>query len=298
MGPLERLLNLVGLVLETPTPLTFEQMRETLEPYGQQKLETSQRMSERDKDQLRKFGVPIAGSTSTPGGRAGLPDPKDQNYLRDSKFFPRARGPARRGAKRWAGHAGRTRGPQAPLTERMAASSRAWPVDRSRRGRTRIRCWSWMPPTRRSVGGAFASGIARRNVRLRPRRRGLRDALPGRRLVLIGFDAIEMRSERSAYRVSRPTSSITGKGVPRRRLRRLRRCRRRAVGGETQESRHRLRTERRVVGRGSSRARSPWTPPKGWLRVKVPWPRAGSSQRSVLQFGPDVVAEAPDSFAI
>jgi hypothetical protein len=29
--PLERLLNLVGLLLETPTPLTFEQIRETLE---------------------------------------------------------------------------------------------------------------------------------------------------------------------------------------------------------------------------------------------------------------------------
>ena len=32
--PLERLLNLVGLLLETPRPLTFEQIRQVLEPYG------------------------------------------------------------------------------------------------------------------------------------------------------------------------------------------------------------------------------------------------------------------------
>ena len=59
MEPLERLLNLVGLLLETPTPLSFEQIREILEPYRQQNVDSAKRMFERDKDQLREFGVPL-----------------------------------------------------------------------------------------------------------------------------------------------------------------------------------------------------------------------------------------------
>ena len=68
MEPLERLLNLVGLLLETRTPLTFEQIRETLEPYRQEKVDSAKRMFERDKDILREYGVPLRWSTPTRGG--------------------------------------------------------------------------------------------------------------------------------------------------------------------------------------------------------------------------------------
>jgi predicted DNA-binding transcriptional regulator YafY len=53
MDPLERLLNLVGLLLETPTPLTFEQIRDTLDAYRADNVDSAKRMFERDKDQLR-----------------------------------------------------------------------------------------------------------------------------------------------------------------------------------------------------------------------------------------------------
>ncbi len=51
--PLERLLNLVGLLLETPQPLTFEQIRRVLESYGQTNPDSAKRMFELDKDVLR-----------------------------------------------------------------------------------------------------------------------------------------------------------------------------------------------------------------------------------------------------
>ena len=59
MEPLERLLNLVGLLLETPTPLTFDQIRETLDAYQGDNLDSIKRKFERDKDMLRAYGVPL-----------------------------------------------------------------------------------------------------------------------------------------------------------------------------------------------------------------------------------------------
>lgn len=59
MEPLERLLNLVGLLLETRTPLTFDQIRETLAAYGGDNIDSAKRMFERDKDVLREWGVPL-----------------------------------------------------------------------------------------------------------------------------------------------------------------------------------------------------------------------------------------------
>ena len=67
MEPLERLLNLVGLLLETRTPLTFEQIRETLEPYRQEKVDSAKRMFERDKDILRDYACPCSWSTPMHG---------------------------------------------------------------------------------------------------------------------------------------------------------------------------------------------------------------------------------------
>ena len=59
MEPLERLLNLVGLLLESPTPLTFDQIRDTLEAYQGDNIESVKRKFERDKDMLRAYGVPL-----------------------------------------------------------------------------------------------------------------------------------------------------------------------------------------------------------------------------------------------
>jgi proteasome accessory factor B len=87
--PLERLLNLVGLLLETQKPLTFEQIRRVLEPYGQSNPESAKRMFERDKDVLREFGVPLElVDVDVWGTEQGYVIPKDKYYLPEIEFEP------------------------------------------------------------------------------------------------------------------------------------------------------------------------------------------------------------------
>ena len=87
MEPLERLLNLVGLLLETRQPLTFEDIRETLEPYGQENVDTAKRMFERDKDLLRDYGVPLElVDVDAWGSEQGYLIPKDKYYLPEIAF--------------------------------------------------------------------------------------------------------------------------------------------------------------------------------------------------------------------
>lgn len=93
MEPLERLLNLVGLLLETRQPLTFEQIRVTLEPYGQEKQDTAKRMFERDKDVLRDYGVPLElVDVDGWGTEQGYVIPKDAYYLPEIAFTPQELG--------------------------------------------------------------------------------------------------------------------------------------------------------------------------------------------------------------
>jgi proteasome accessory factor B len=87
--PLERLLNLVGLLLESPTPLTFEQIRRVLEPYGQSNTESAKRMFERDKDVLREFGVPLElVDVDVWGTEQGYVIRKEKYYLPEIEFEP------------------------------------------------------------------------------------------------------------------------------------------------------------------------------------------------------------------
>ena len=77
------------LLLETRTPLTFEQIRETLEPYRQEKVDTAKRMFERDKDILRDYGVPLElVDTDVWGAEQGYVIPKDAYYLPEIAFTP------------------------------------------------------------------------------------------------------------------------------------------------------------------------------------------------------------------
>jgi len=87
--PLERLLNLVGLLLETKQPLTFEEIRNTLEPYGQEKIDTAKRMFERDKDLLRDYGVPLElVDIDAWGTEQGYLIRKERYYLPEIAFTP------------------------------------------------------------------------------------------------------------------------------------------------------------------------------------------------------------------
>jgi proteasome accessory factor B len=87
--PLERLLNLVGLLLETRQPLTFERIRETLEAYRRGSVDAAKRMFERDKDLLREFGVPLElEDTDVWGTEQGYVIPKEKYYLPEIAFTP------------------------------------------------------------------------------------------------------------------------------------------------------------------------------------------------------------------
>lgn len=55
----ERLVNLTIALLETRRPLTFEELRRRTGYYDQSDRESARRMFERDKDDLRRLGVPV-----------------------------------------------------------------------------------------------------------------------------------------------------------------------------------------------------------------------------------------------
>jgi proteasome accessory factor B len=89
MTPLERLLNLVGLLLDTRRPLTFEEIRADLEAYQGDNVESAKRKFERDKDVLREFGVPLVmQGTDEWDVEQGYLIPKDEYYLPEISFTP------------------------------------------------------------------------------------------------------------------------------------------------------------------------------------------------------------------
>ena len=89
MHPVERLLNLTALLLESPRPITFSQVRERIPAYGQRELTAAKRMFERDKDLLREAGVPIELSPTDPFEvEEGYRIPKERYYLPELDFTP------------------------------------------------------------------------------------------------------------------------------------------------------------------------------------------------------------------
>jgi proteasome accessory factor B len=56
----ERVLNLLIYLLESPAPVTADDIRHTVQGYGDQTDDAFHRMFERDKEVLRRLGVPIA----------------------------------------------------------------------------------------------------------------------------------------------------------------------------------------------------------------------------------------------
>jgi proteasome accessory factor B len=90
MQPLERLVNLVALLLDSRVPLTFEQIRGKLtEAYGHGDVSSAKRMFERDKDILRDIGVPIeVVGTDVWETEQGYTIPKDRYYLPEIHFTP------------------------------------------------------------------------------------------------------------------------------------------------------------------------------------------------------------------
>lgn len=59
MQKVERLVNLIALLLNTRRPLTVEEIRNTVPGYQQEDYSSFKRMFERDKEELRSLGIPI-----------------------------------------------------------------------------------------------------------------------------------------------------------------------------------------------------------------------------------------------
>ncbi len=86
---LERLLNLTAALLETPRPLTAEEIAQRIFGYPEDRV-AFRRAFERDKEALREMGIPIVvteiGLSDPP--QSGYRIPKDQYYLRDPGLAP------------------------------------------------------------------------------------------------------------------------------------------------------------------------------------------------------------------
>jgi proteasome accessory factor B len=89
MHPLERLLNLVALLLDTGRPLTFEEIRRLLPAYEQPDKASAKRQFERDKDTLRQIGIPVETvPTDAWEVEEGYRIPKERYDLPDISFTP------------------------------------------------------------------------------------------------------------------------------------------------------------------------------------------------------------------
>jgi proteasome accessory factor B len=89
MHPLERLINLVALLLEARRPLTFDDIRQVIPAYRQQDSASAKRMFERDKDILREVGIPVElAATDVWEVEQGYRIRKDQYYLPEVAFTP------------------------------------------------------------------------------------------------------------------------------------------------------------------------------------------------------------------
>src|SRR5919108_4700262 len=89
MHPVERLLNLTALLLESRRPMTFSEIRQRIPAYGQGELPAAKRMFERDKDVLREAGIPVElVPTDAFEVEEGYTIPKDRYYLPDLDFTP------------------------------------------------------------------------------------------------------------------------------------------------------------------------------------------------------------------
>jgi proteasome accessory factor B len=89
MHPLERLINLVALLLEARRPMNFDTIRRLIPAYQQGDASSAKRMFERDKDVLREVGIPVElAPTDAWEVEQGYRIPKDKYYLPEVAFSP------------------------------------------------------------------------------------------------------------------------------------------------------------------------------------------------------------------
>lgn len=89
MRKVERLVNLIALLLNTRRPLTVEEIRNTVPGYQQEDYASFKRMFERDKEELRSLGIPIERRyTDVWEVEEGYLISKDRYYLPELDLTP------------------------------------------------------------------------------------------------------------------------------------------------------------------------------------------------------------------
>jgi predicted DNA-binding transcriptional regulator YafY len=89
MQKVERLVNLIALLLNTRRPLTVEEVRNTVPGYQQEDYSSFKRMFERDKEELRSLGIPIERRfTDVWEVEEGYLISKDRYYLPELDLTP------------------------------------------------------------------------------------------------------------------------------------------------------------------------------------------------------------------
>lgn len=299
MHPLERLINLVALLLDARRPLTFEQIRSLMPAYQQGDVGAAKRMFERDKDTLREVGIPVElGSTDAWEVEQGYRIPKDQYYLPEVTFtsdevwalFVAAHAPGESGDAELAFQKLST-GTQTNVLSAMADRTAAPGAD----------------PSGPHLG-AVADALARRRaVRFRYRpsqgKAALREVDPyslvfrGGHWYLVGLD--RTREEVRSFRLSRLLSPVKEIGQA-------------SAPPEGFDASALLQAGPWGLGQPAARARVAFSPKvawwavrdvpgakvqktrrDGWLEVDVPASQSDSFVSWILSFGPDARVYSP-----
>jgi proteasome accessory factor B len=299
MHPLERLLNLVALLLEASRPLTFDDIREVMPAYQQGDVSSAKRMFERDKDTLREVGIPVElAPTDVWEVEHGYRIPKDSYYLPDVSFTPEevwalfvaAHAPGEEGEAEQAFRKLST-GAETNVLTAMAERTATPGVDASG------------PHL-----GAIADALARRRaVRFRYRpttgKRGQRAVDPyslvfrGGNWYLVGLD--RSRGEIRSFRLSRILSAVKEVGAA-------------SAPPQGFDASRVLEAGPWGLGAPAEKARVAFSPkvawwaiastPRvnvlkrrrdGWIEVEVPAAQSESFASWVLSFGPDARVYAP-----
>ncbi|MDQ4064960.1 MAG: WYL domain-containing protein [Actinomycetota bacterium] len=88
MNRVERLINLIAALLDSPAPMTAEQIRTQIAGYDNPNEEAFRRAFERDKADLKAIGIPIELVEDPWGGAPSYTIPKERYYLPDLDLAP------------------------------------------------------------------------------------------------------------------------------------------------------------------------------------------------------------------
>ncbi len=300
MQPLERLVNLVALLLDAPRPLTFEEIRGRMaEAYEQEDLDSAKRMFERDKGILRDIGVPIeVVATDVWETEQGYTISKDAYYLPEISFTAEEIS-----ALFVAAHAGREGSSAEEAVRKLLYGSEGgilagvggFALSTDARADARLTAAAEAVAAQRSVRFTYRTA---RGVETERRVDAYGLTVRAGRWYLVGHD--EDRREVRSFRLSRVTSELTDVGAGGAPLEGFRASDHVQAGpwgpGEARE-RARVAFSPEVAWwatKGIQGAETLATRQDGWVEMEVPSGPGEGLASWVLSFGPDAEVLEPE----